>query len=245
MRPVRDTEVVADDRARELLSHARLLEERDADVALRIESVAALLSRVDEIRASATTVRADLERIPGELAVVDLAETAAREREVAERLALADAERRLEEIGRSKRKGKDARAAAELSALRAREAVTQAAARVGRAQERRRSLLEQDTVLHAEGEGLAVAAQDTAVAILEVPSVSDSGRCPPGSGLAEIEEWGGRAHAALFVVRGGLEAGRQRLVDEATALGAAVLREEVAGSSVAAVRRRLEAVLSR
>ena len=96
----------------------------------------------------------------------------------------------------------------------------------------------------AEAEGLAVAARETAAAILEVPSVSSSGRSRPGAGLAEIEDWGGRAHAALFVVRGGLEAERQLIVDEANVLAGTVLQEPLAGSSVALVRRRLESVLA-
>jgi hypothetical protein len=241
---VRDTGVVADDRGRELLAHARLLEQRDVDVALRIETVAALLARVDEIRGAAASVGAWLERIPGERAAVELTEQAAREHETSARHDLADAERRLEETVGSRRKGKEARAAAQLSVRRASEALAEAVARVGRAEQRSRSLVEQDAVLRAEAEGLAVAAHDTATAILGLPSVSGSGRSLPGVGIAEIEDWGGRAHAALFVVRGGLEAERQRVVDEANALGAAVLREELAGASVALVRRRLEAVLS-
>ncbi|RDI75311.1 hypothetical protein Gocc_1109 [Gaiella occulta] len=73
--------------------------------------------------------------------------------------------------------------------------------------------------------------------------MSESGRADPGGSLPEVEEWGARAHAALFVVRDGLEAERERIVSEAAALASAVLGEQVAGASVALVRRRLEQVL--
>ena len=62
----------------------------------------------------------------------------------------------------------------------------------------------------------------------------------PGVSLAEIEEWGARAHAALFLVRGSLEGERERLVLEANGLAAAALGDHAGGSSVALVRRRLE-----
>jgi len=49
--------------------------------------------------------------------------------------------------------------------------------------------------------------------------------------------------AALFVVRGQREGERERLVREANELGGSVLGEQVAGASVALVRRRLEEAL--
>ena len=66
----------------------------------------------------------------------------------------------------------------------------------------------------------------------------------PGQTLEEIVEWAARAHAALFVVRGGLESERERVVLEANALAAAVLGEDVGGASVALVRQRLEQTLA-
>jgi len=62
----------------------------------------------------------------------------------------------------------------------------------------------------------------------------------PGTSLGEIEEWGARAHAALFVVRGSLESERERLVLEANSLAAATFGDHGGGASVALVRRRLE-----
>ena len=66
----------------------------------------------------------------------------------------------------------------------------------------------------------------------------------PGTSLDELEEWGARAHAALFVVVGGLEGERERIVLEANALAAAALGEQTGAASVALVRRRLEQSLA-
>ena len=85
---------------------------------------------------------------------------------------------------------------------------------------------------------------DLASAVAELPRLSDSGRTAPGDALDTIEEWGARAHAALFVVRGGLENERERIVLEASTMAAAALGEQVAGSSVTLVRKRLEESLS-
>jgi hypothetical protein len=209
-----------------------------------IEAATALLARVDAIRARAVHVRDALTEIPSELVAVDETAREAAEHEAAATLELVDAERRLEETGRSRRTGAEAKADAERAVRRARDALSDAAARVERIGQRRRSLLDDEVALRAEADGLAVAARDVAVAIHDVPRVSDSGRAMPGSGLLdEIEQWGARAHAALFVVRGGLEAERERIVTEASLLGSAVLGEQLAGSSVALVRKRLEAFL--
>jgi hypothetical protein len=59
--------------------------------------------------------------------------------------------------------------------------------------------------------------------------------------LAELEDWGGQVRSALFVARGTLEAERERVVVEANVLGASVLGEQLGASSVALVRRRIEA----
>ena len=94
--------------------------------------------------------------------------------------------------------------------------------------------------LRAEADGLAVEARTVAGEVAGLPRLSESGRTAPGASLEEIEEWGARAHSAIFVVRGGLESERERIVHEASALAASALGEQVAGASVALVRRRLE-----
>ena len=123
-------------------------------------------------------------------------------------------------------------------------AASDAADTVARMRDRVEALARDEVALKAEADGLAVEAQQVAREVAEVPRLSDSGRSAPGTSLAEIDEWGARAHAALFVVRGGLESEREKVVLEAHALAAAALGEQTAGASVALVRRRLEESLA-
>ena len=88
-----------------------------------------------------------------------------------------------------------------------------------------------------------MSARDIAAALRDAPRVADAGKGDPGSTLAEMEDWGGRARAALFVARGTLDNERERVVAEAHALAEAVLGEQPSGTSVALVRRRLEQAL--
>lgn len=221
----------------DFLSYVSELERRDADVAARLDAAVCVLRRVDEVRARADRVRTSLAALPRE---IEQAEQAARAREAEARREHAEAETRLADAGRSRRTGQEARAAAERTVRRAEVVVTDAQAAVARTSERLRALEGDGRALRAEGEGLAVEAREVARDVSALPFLSDSGRTVPGASLQAIEEWGARAHAALFVVSGSLENERDRVVLEANALAAAALGEQVAGASVALVRRRLE-----
>jgi chromosome segregation ATPase len=228
-----------------LLALAHELERQDEQLAVQIETVVALLGRVDEIRTRSGRVRAAIDAIPDELAGIDRAAAEAREQLTTVEADAAAAEQRLAELGRRRRVAHDARAQAERDVRRTREIVADARARVDRIAVRRDALRSDESALRAEAEGLAVVARDCAADIAGLPRVSQSGRGAPGRTLQELEEWGARTHAALFVVRGGLEAERDRIVDEASALGSTVLGEALGGSSVTLVRKRLEAALAR
>lgn len=231
---------MSDPRAAALLAHAAELQRRDDAVAEAITSLGDLLAGAAVVRARATEIREALAALPAELARVDEAEAEARRREELARADLGEAEQRLEDATRSRRAGEEAVAQARREVTRARETLADAGARVVRIIARREAHVDSGRVLQAEAEGLVVAARDIAARIRRTPRVSESGREQPGTTLPELEEWGARVHAALFVVRGGLEGERERIVVEANTLGAAVLGEQLAGSSVALVRKRLE-----
>jgi hypothetical protein len=235
---------MGDDRSGDLVMYARELERRDIDVAARLDGVVGLLYRVDDLRARAGKVRAARSALPDELEHALRAERDAQAREVEAQQERAEAEGRLADVARARRAGEDARAGAERAVRRAAVTATDAAATVARMQERLKELAGDEVALLAEGEGLAVEARDVARAVARVPRLSDSGRTTPGGSLEEVEEWGARAHAALFVVRGGLENEREQIVLEANALAAAALGDQAGGSSVALVRRKLERSLS-
>lgn len=239
-----DTWAMGDDRAGELLALAHELERRDVDVAERLRAVVAVQRRVDGLREEARRVKSGLEGIPPEQEQVGQAEREAQAREAQARHELAEAERRLEEITRSRRAGEDAKAAAEREVRRAAVGAADAATTVARMRDRLVQLAGDEVALTAEGQGLAVEAREVARAVADVPRLSESGRAVPGTSLDELEEWGARAHAALFVVVGGLEGERERIVLEANALAAAALGEQTGAASVALVRRRLEQTLA-
>jgi hypothetical protein len=242
---IRDTAGMSSGRSGELIAYARDLELRDEDVARRIEDAGGVLRRVDDVRTRAERIRSALDALPAELARAEAAVVEARAREALARREAVEAERKLADVRSSRRAGEDARSAAERAVRRTSVLVVDAAEAVVRQEERLRQILSDQVALRAEAEGLAVEAQTVALEVAEVPRVSESGRTAPGNSLEEIEEWGARAHSAIFVVRGGLEAERERIVHEATALATAALGEQLAGANVALVRRRLEQELGR
>jgi hypothetical protein len=232
------------DRDMQHLALARELDRQDIDLATRIDRVVGLLARVDATRAGARRVLGALEELPEAVVVAERSLRDALLREVEARSELEAAELRFAEISRGRRSSDEAKAEAIRAVRRATVGTADAADTVTRMRERIAALAGDEVALNAEAEGLAVEAQRVALEVAEVPRVSDSGRAAPGRSLADIDEWGARAHAALFIVRGGLESEREKLVFEANALSAAALGE-ADGASVALVRRRLEASLAK
>jgi hypothetical protein len=237
-------ERMAADRDAQLLALVRELERQDADVAVRIDTVAGLLGRVDAVRSGSRRVLGALEALPEAIAVAEHGEREAVVRENAAREELVVEERRVDDVNGGRRASDEAKTDAARALRRATVAATDAADTAMRMRERVEALAGDEVALNAEAERLAVEAQQVARDVAEVPRLSDSGRTAPGASLAEIDEWGARAHAALFVVRGGLEGERERIVLEAHVLAAAALGEEAAGASVALVRRRVEESLT-
>lgn len=223
-----------------LLGHVAALQSLDEAVAAGIDAVADLLVRSDHVRERAAAVLEALAVLPRELARNDEAAAEARRREQVARAELAVAESRVEEAAASRRGGDEARAQAQRELTRAREQLADAGAAVVRIAARRNEIVDTEPALRAEGDGLAVAARGIAMEIRATPRVSVSGREEPGTALADLVAWGARVHAALFVVRCGLESERDRIVVEASALAASVLGEQHAGASVSLVRRQLE-----
>lgn len=231
---------MASERSADLIAYARDLEERDVDIASQIDRTAELLHRVDDVRARAGLVREALAALPDEMSRVENAVAAARAREEDARLDVVDAERRVEETSRTKRAGAEARAEAERALRRAVVAVTDAAAAVAHQEARLQALASDEDALRAEADALAAEALVVSRDARALPRLSESGRTTPGASLTEIEEWGARTHSAIFVVRGGLDGERERLVHEANILAAASLGEQGGAASVTLVRRRLE-----
>ena len=226
-----------------VLAHVAELQRRDEELAGQIEGVRALEERVGAVRARAAFVGETLERIP-----LEREEVARRRRDAdaAVETAAAELERassRLATLESSRRRSTDELERARKEDATAREALSDAAAARARVDEREETLTEEASALRAERGELGQAAVGIASELAGISRVTATARVVPGETLAELDDWGGRVRSALFVVRGTLEAERERVVVEANALGASVLGEELGASGVALVRRRLEAAL--
>jgi len=227
-----------------VLALAADIERRDGEVATSLELVGELSRRAGEVRARASELDALLAATPGELAALDRGEAEDRDARASATDELAAAERAAAEpTGR--RVSDEQRREAVRRVEHAQERLDEVTARVERHEAERVALIAIESDARREAVELAGEAADLAARLHGVPRISQSGREEPGAGLAGIVSWGGRVHAALFVVRGQLEAERDRIVREANELGGAVLGEHLAGSSVALVRRRLEEALRR
>jgi chromosome segregation ATPase len=202
-----------------------------------------LAERAGLVRARAADVAERRATLPDEVSTVERAEADAREAAVAARAELEDATSRVAAVESARRPREEEIARAQRTAQDAREALADAESRLTRLADRRRELAELEQALRSEGAQLGAAATEVAAELAHVPRLSEGGKLVPGTTLAEIDEWGSRARAALFVVRGALESERERIVVEAEALGAAALGEDMHGTSVALVRRRLERAL--
>jgi hypothetical protein len=234
---------MTDFRAESLLTAAADLEARDAAIAGEHARAHALLADVDRIRARSDELRRFLDGVPSERAALDAAEADARDEQGRASATLVDAERRVAELEAKRRPSADDLAQARREHDRAVEAVVDAEARMSRLVRARSELGDAELASRAEAEGLAVEARAVAGELRDLPRLSESGRTEPGESLVELFEWGGRTHAALFVVRGSLDAERERVVREAAELGASVVGEPLHGATVSAMRQRIEQTL--
>lgn len=226
--------------AADLVARLVELERQDATVAGFIEDISALADRVDAARGKAAELSHALAEFPAAVTTADQAlETAVSvEREAAASLALA--EERVAELEGARRRKEEAIDQARRELTRAREHHLDAEAGTRRREERRDELHANGRALLAAAAGVAAEAREIAAGIGAAPRVPDAGKEMPGETLEAIDAWGGRARAALFVARAGLESERERVVDEANALGASVLGEPLGASSVPLVRHRVE-----
>jgi chromosome segregation ATPase len=224
----------------EQLAHAAELERRDAVVGGELETIFDLAQRAGTIRGRANEIGEALSRIPGSLAEIDV-----RRREIdadAERARseLAAAEARVAELETARRLKADQLDRARSESSTAQEQLADAEAQLERLAATERELREQQESLRNEADALPRAAAVVAAEIRSLARVTEAAGAEPGATLGDVEEWGARVRSALFVTRGTLETERERIVVEANALGTAVLGENLGGSSVAVIRRRLE-----
>jgi chromosome segregation ATPase len=235
---------VADARAAGILAAAEELQRRDDAIAAEIAGIDELAAAAAAVRERAVAVRDALVSIPIEATAVERSQEEAGTRESRAREELADAEHRLAGLEAARRRKNEEIAQARREVSTARDTLADAHSRVQRLLARRLELRDEEQALLEDSKQLAAEAAEVAVRIRAEPRVMDAGKGDPGASLDELDAWGGRARAALFVARGTLAEERERIVQEASFLVASVLGEAPAGASVALVRRRLEEALS-
>lgn len=231
---------VAGDAGGAVVARAADLERQDRVLAEELDTLSDLAGRAGELRARSAEVRVALERMPVEIEDVDRRIHEAEEETDAARVQLRLAEERVVSLERGRRPRTDELDRARREAATARELAADAGSRVARLRALRQQLDADERALVEEGASLSRAAADVASELRRIPRIGQAAGRDPGESLAELEQWGALVRSALFVARGTLEAERERIVDEANALGATVLGESLGASSVALVRRRLE-----
>jgi chromosome segregation ATPase len=221
-----------------LLGFARELESRDERLAAAIAEVDALQHLTDELRERASALADFLDRLPFERRALEGSVAGAHAELAGRQRALADAAAEVERAEATRDEKRHA--AARRTHVRARDAVTTAERKLARALEARDTLEREASEAKRAGLELEARARTLAARLARVPRVSRGAAGDPEPGLAGMIAWGGRARAALFVVRAGLDTERDRVVREANELAASALGEQVAATSVALVRERIE-----
>jgi len=224
----------------ELVSHAAALERRDADVAAELELLTDVAERAGSLRARASEIHLALKRLPHELDELARREDDARADVDAAQAELTRAEERVAALSRGRRRKQDELDRAEREASTARDLLDDTRAEVVRLGVRADALQASEHELRTEAEMLAGVAKAIAAELVRIRRVPEAPGMKPGDTLAELEEWGLLVRSAVLVARGTLEAERERIVVEANALASGALGEQLAASSVALVRRRLE-----
>ena len=220
------------------LTLAKELEDADERLAAALAEVAELDADVVAVGTRAAELDRFLAALPDERS---RAAAAVRDAEGERERRRGELEAAGRELAEAEERGKQERlAAARRAVVRTRDALASADRRVERAIAAATELERRAREAEAETPELAQRARDLASRTREVPRISSRAGERPEDGLDGIARWAAGAHAALFVVRGSLEAERERVVREANELGASALGEPVAATSVALVRRRLE-----
>jgi hypothetical protein len=223
------------------LERLREIAERDVRLAAEAGAVAALSARTVDVRRRASEVVDTLRRLPAAIAACETAVAESRTRRRSAEAALDAARSEAEAEGRGRRGREQRLAAAKATLLAAEHTLLDLCAHVDRLERERVGLEQRERTLRAEAIDLLDLAGTLAREIAAAPRVAGTGVEVVPSELAELDDWGVRARAALFIARGSIDAERERVVADACAVGSAALGEDVSGLSVDLLLRRVEA----
>jgi chromosome segregation ATPase len=215
------------------LEYVQRLAERDEELAAEIELLAVLEADAGAIRTRSGELLAFVAALPERRRQLGEHRAAAQAELDQRRQSLTDAEA---ELAQAQHRGSEERITSARRALtRAEDSLAAGEARLGRVNAEADELEANALAAERELPELAARAAEVAGRLRSAPRVSEA--IEPGD---DLDDWGGRVRAALFVARTGLEREREEIVREVVELGTAALGEPVYGSTVAAVRQRLE-----
>lgn len=221
-----------------LVGFARELEASDARLAAAIGEVGELQQETDAIVSAVSEIARFLDRLAAERAALEGARSEAAADMDRKRTALDRAQAELVEAER--RRNGVTLVEAERAAARAADALCSAQRKYERAVEARDALEREAEAMRAELVRLGSLAGELAERLALLPRISKGATVQPAAGLGGVLAWAAKTRAALFVVRGGLESERERVVREANELGASALGDPGTATSVALVRERIE-----
>jgi chromosome segregation protein len=212
------------------LEELRQLDARDSELAAESERVRGLDGEVADVRGRAEEIEAFFLGYPVAEERARAAASAAAAELESRRAELADAERQLAAAGDD-----EVRVVAQRVLARASDHVTDAEARLERVAEEHAALLREIASSTAELPELAARAARISA---EVDGVE-----APGDPPRELVDWASRAHAALFVAAGYVDAQRERVIREANELATMLLGDATYGVTAAQALARVEATL--
>ena len=215
------------------------LEQRDCALADSLRELSSLTDEVQSLRATATDIVGALERLPADREAAGVEQAQAREALIEATRAHVLASAAVAELEGARKNRADELERARKELQHATNELHDASNRSERAGTRVAELADVEVALRASAEGLVVTARGLASRLQTAPRVTDAGKGAPGATVVDLDDWGGRARAALFVAHSTLATERERVLHEANALGAVVLGEDTGAVSVALVRRQL------
>ena len=223
------------------LAYARQLERSDRELAGAIAEIVAVETETAALRGEAVGADAFLARLPAEREATAAALAAAEGELEEKRAAVARAESELAAAERGR--DEEVLAAARRTVVRSRDAGAMAEKKVERARALAEELARRAEATVEQLPKLVERARLLAERVGRIRRISSPGAALTEPGLAGAIAWCGRALAALFVARGGLESEREGVVRQANELAASVLGEPFAATSAAGARERLENAL--
>jgi chromosome segregation ATPase len=222
------------------LERVRALAARDAELSVETESIDRLTRQTSELRARASELLGVLAALPEERATLEASSAQAARRVEEAAVALAQARAELESAAGARRDREQRLAEARADEAAASQAVDDGRRNVARIAEKLDELDGRRAELERERGALGDRATALAREVRGTHRVAGTDLATVPADLADLDTWGVKARAALLVAGGSVANERERLLAEASVVGAAALGEDVLGVSVALLLVRME-----